>query len=125
MNDEYILLGGGDLQFLNLLSSKIQKDFVTKEVYTANEAFDAFYKIQSKQPKVAVLEMIFPQWDWNGHLIFRLLKKDKRFKDMKTILITDTLDKKAQEIAKDKDIDKVLFKIYNMDYVFEEIKKFI
>ena len=44
---------------------------------------------------------------------------------MKTILITDTLDKKAQEIAKDKDIDKVLFKIYNMDYIFEEIKKFI
>jgi len=125
MNDNYILLGGGDLQFLNLLSDKLQKDFADKEIYTADGAFDAFFKMQVNQPKVAVLEMIFPQWDWDGYLIFRLLKKDKRFKDMKTIIITDTLDKKAQEIAKDSDIDKVLFKIYNMDYIFEEIKKFI
>ncbi|MDP8253415.1 MAG: hypothetical protein P9X27_03340 [Candidatus Kaelpia aquatica] len=125
MNDEYVLLGGGDLQFLNLLSDKIQKDSTAKEVSVVNEAFDAFCKIQSRQPKVVVLEMIFPQWDWDGHLIFKFLKKDKRFKDMKAILITDTLDNKAQEIAKDEDIDKVLFKIYNIDYIFEEIKKFI
>ena len=125
MNDNYILLGGGDLQFLNLLSDKLQKDFADKEIYTADGAFDAFFKMQVNQPKVAVLEMIFPQWDWDGYLIFRLLKKDKRFKDMKTIIITDTLDKKSQEVAKDSDIDKVLFKIYNMDYIFEEIKKFI
>jgi PleD family two-component response regulator len=125
MNDKYILLGGGDLQFLNILSDRLQKNFVDREVYTANEAFDALCKIQENQPKVAVLEMIFPQWDWDGYLIFRFLKKDKRFKDMKTILVTDTLDKKAQEIAKDNDIDKVLFKIYNIDYIFEEIRKFI
>ena len=69
--------------------------------------------------------MIFPQWDWDGFLLFKFLKKDSRFKEMKSILITDTLTENAQEMAKDSDIDKVLYKVYNIDFIFEEIKKII
>ncbi|MDD5614411.1 MAG: hypothetical protein PHQ54_05010 [Candidatus Omnitrophica bacterium] len=125
MNESIIVLGGGDEQFLRLISGKLQDSFGDKEACVSSEAFDTFYKIQTLEPKVAVLELIFPQWDWDGYLIFKLIKKDKRFKNMKTVLITDTLDKKAQEMAKDEDINKVLFKVYNIDYIFEEIKKFI
>ena len=125
MNPKFIILAGSDLQFLNLLSERINKAFPEKEVYTTNEAFDVCHQVQTKMPAVIVLEMIFPQWDWNGYTLFKFFKKDARIKGMKSVLIMDTLNEKAQSIAKDKDINKVLFKIYNMDFIFEEIKKLI
>ncbi len=125
MNPDRIIIGGSDAQFLNLLSEKIKFAFPGKQVYTTNEAFDAWYYIQDQKPGAAVLEMIFSQWDWNGFLLFKFLKKDARFKEMKSVLITDTLNEDAQKMAKDEDINKVLYKVYNIDFIFEEIKKII
>ncbi len=125
MNTDLIVLGGSDLQFLNLLSDKIKTAFPEKNIFTTNEAFEAYYKVGAEIPKLVILEMIFPQWDWDGHMLFKFFKKDVRLKETSSVLIMDTLDENAQRISKDTDINKVLFKIYNIDFILEEIKKFI
>lgn len=125
MNPNLILLGGSDFQLIELLSERIESSYPDKKVFKTYDAFEVCYWVQTQRPNVVILEKVFPQWDWDGYILFKFLKKDVRIKGMKSILIMDTLDEVAQEIMQDKEIDKVLFKIYNLDFIFEEIKKFI
>ena len=125
MNSELLIIGGSDFQFMDLLSQKIKNAFPNKEIYTTHDAFQVYTRVEAKKPYLVILEMVLPQWDWDGYLLFKFLKRDTRFQNLQAVLIMDNLDETAQRIAKDPDINKLLFKIYNLDFIFEEIKKLI
>jgi CheY-like chemotaxis protein len=125
MNKDLVVLGGSDLQFLNLLSARIKEAFPDKEIYTSNDAYDVYYKSYKEHPNLIVLEKIFPQWDWDGYMICKLLKRDSRFMDLKFVLIADRRDKDMESIIEDPSVDKVLFKVDGLDVIFEEIRRLI
>jgi len=125
MNKDLIVLGGSDLQFLNLLSARIKEAFPNKEIYTSNDAYDVYYKSYKEHPAIIILEKIFPQWDWDGYMICKLLKRDSRFTDLKFILIADRRDKDIESIIEDPSVDKILFKVDGLDAIFDEIERLI
>ncbi|RKY36104.1 MAG: hypothetical protein DRP73_03940 [Candidatus Omnitrophota bacterium] len=125
MNVRDIVIGGSDLQFVNILSQNIKKLHPDVEIYSTNDAYDMYILTGEKKPLILISELIFPQWDWDGYLILKLIKKDKRFRDISTFLILDKRENKYEYILQDEDIDKVFFKTDGLDVMLQEIEKII
>jgi len=125
MNVRNIVIGGSDLQFVNILSQNIKNLHPDVEIHSTNDAYDMYILTGEKKPLVLISELIFPQWDWDGYLILKLIKKDKRFSDISTFLILDKRENKYEYILQDEDIDKVVFKTDGLDVVLREIEKII
>jgi len=125
MNVRNIVIGGSDLQFVNILSQNIKNLHPDVEIHSTNDAYDMYILTREKKPLVLISELIFPQWDWDGYLILKLIKKDKRFSDISTFLILDKRENKYEYILQDEDIDKVVFKTDGLDVVLREIEKII
>ena len=125
MNPDSIVLAGSDYQLIKLLSKKIRHAFPHKKIHTTYDAYDVYRSIRTLDPGFVILEEVFPQWDWDGYILAKFFKKDSRYKETKFILIPDTMDNNSKEMQKDSDIAKVLFKIYNIDFIFQEIEKII
>ncbi|HDM08821.1 MAG TPA: hypothetical protein ENF97_01690 [Candidatus Omnitrophica bacterium] len=125
MNVRNIVIGGSDLQFVNILSQNIKNLHPDVEIYSTNDAYDMYILTGEKKPLILISELIFPQWDWDGYLILKLIKKDKRFRDISTFLILDKRENKYEYILQDEDIDKVFFKTDGLDVMLREIEKII
>ena len=125
MNVRDIVIGGSDLQFVNILSQNIKNLHPDVEIYSTNDAYDMYILTGEKKPLILISELIFPQWDWDGYLILKLIKKDKRFRDISTFLILDKRENKYEYILQDEDIDKVFFKTDGLDVMLQEIEKII
>ncbi len=125
MASDYIILAGSDLQFLELLAEKLKALLGQHEIFISHDAFEVYRKIQSRMPVLVLLEMVFPQWDWDGYMLLKFFKRDSALRRMKSVLIADNPDGEMRDIAQDKDIDKVLFKNQDMESILQEIRKMI
>lgn len=125
MNGKNIIVGGSDLQFIDILSQNIKNLNPELEIQTTNDAYEMYLLTWEKKPQILISELIFPQWDWDGYLILKLIKKDSRLSSTPVFLILDKREPRYEYIIQDEEIDKVVFKTDGLDAVLQEIKKMV
>jgi PleD family two-component response regulator len=125
MNVKDIIVGGSDLQFIDILSQNIKNFNPELEIQTTNDAYEMYLLTREKKPEILISELIFPQWDWDGYLILKLIKKDSRLSSIPVFLILDKREPRYEYIIQDEEIDKVVFKTDGLDVILQEIKKMI
>ncbi len=124
MSTRNIIIGGSDIEFLNILSQNIKNTYSDLEVETINDAYYMYVLTREKKPLVLVSELIFPNWDWDGYLVIKLLKKDDRYADIPVVLILDKKDNRFEYIVQDKEIgDNVVFKSDGLESIMGKIKE--
>jgi len=124
MSTKNIIIGGSDIEFLNILSQNIKNIYSDVEIQTTNDAYYMYILIREKKPLVLVSELIFPNWDWDGYLVIKLLKKDNRYADIPVVLILDKKDNRFEYIVQDKEIgNNVVFKSDGLKSIMEKIKE--
>lgn len=124
MNTKNIIIGGSDIEFLNILSQNIKNTYSEVEVQTTNDAYYMYVLTREKKPLVLVSELIFPNWDWDGYLVMKLLKKDNRYADIPVVLILDKNDNRFEYILQDKEIgNNIVFKTDGLGNIMEKIKR--
>ncbi len=124
MSTKNIIIGGSDIEFLNILSQNIKNIYSDVGIQTTNDAYCMYILIREKKPLVLVSELIFPNWDWDGYLVIKLLKKDDRYADIPVVLILDKKDNRFEYILQDKEIgNNVVFKSDGLESIMEKIKE--
>ena len=124
MSTKNIIIGGSDIEFLNILSQNIKNIYSDVEIQTTNDAYYMYILIREKKPLVLVSELIFPNWDWDGYLVIKLLKKDDRYADIPVVLFLDKKDNRFEYIVQDKEIgNNVVFKSDGLKSIMEKIKE--
>jgi PleD family two-component response regulator len=114
-----VFLAGSDIGLINILREKLS--FTDIEVI--NNPIILYRRIKKEKPRFLILESVLPQWDWNGYMISKLVKYDKRLSDIKVILISDKREKDAEQMAKEVKADFHFLKGKPIEKIIEEMKK--
>lgn len=115
-----ILLIEDDLFLIDIYRKKLEENGFSVDV--ASDGDEGLKKLKEKKPDVLLLDIVLPNFD--GWEIIRKVKKEKQFKDLKIIILSN-LGQKA-EVEKGLDLGAVKYLIkahYTPTEVVEEIKK--
>ena len=115
-----ILLIEDDLFLIDIYRKKLEESGFSVDV--ASDGDEGLKKLKEKKPDILLLDIVLPNFD--GWEIIRKVKKEKQFKDLKIIILSN-LGQKA-EVEKGLDLGAVKYLIkahYTPTEVVEEIKK--
>lgn len=115
-----IFLAGSDLGLLEILKKKLD-NFATEIITDATKLYRTI--IKKEKPYCLILESIFPQWDWNGYMIAKLIKYDIRFQNLKLILVVDPKEDDAEVLAHSAKVDLLFFKGEPLEKILDEVRK--
>jgi DNA-binding response OmpR family regulator len=92
------------------------------EVEAAYDGHEGLKKAQSLRPDLIILDIMLPKM--NGFKVCRLLKFDRRYRDIPIVMLTSRAKVSDKEIGEKTGADEYLFKPYNPQKLLELVRKY-
>jgi len=105
---------------------KILKDPLIKEgykVHVANHGLEALQRVKSQQPDLIILDILMPLLD--GFKTARLLKFDKRFRDIPIIVLTSRATEGERRMGEQVGANEYLYKPFRPPQVLSTVKRYL
>ena len=102
---------------------KIRLESIGYETYTAHDGLDGFNLAKREMPDLILLDLMLPSMD--GHKICRLIKFDKRFKNIPVIMLTSRDLEKDCDIAKRNGADAFIVKTTKSKILLDVIRQLL
>ena len=105
---------------------KVLRDPLERAGYEVNVAFhglEALKKVKEQRPDLIILDILMPLLD--GFKVARLLKFDKRFKDIPIIVLTSRATEGERKMGEQVGADEFLFKPFRLPRVLELVQRYL
>ncbi len=105
---------------------KILRDPLEREGYdvsVASHGLEALKRVKEHRPDLIILDILMPLLD--GFKVARLLKFDKRFKDIPIIVLTSRATEGERKMGEQVGANEFLFKPFRPPHVLEVVKRYL
>ena len=105
---------------------KVLRDPLERAGYEVNVAFhglEALKKVKEQRPDLIILDILMPLLD--GFKVARLLKFDKRFKDIPIIVLTSRATEGERKMGEQVGANEFLFKPFRLPRVMELVQRYL
>ncbi len=105
---------------------KVLRDPLERAGYKVNVAFhglEALKKVKEQRPDLIILDILMPLLD--GFKVARLLKFDKRFKDIPIIVLTSRATEGERKMGEQVGANEFLFKPFRLPRVLELVQRYL
>ena len=105
---------------------KILRDPLEKEGYkvrVANHGLEALQHVKNQQPDLIILDILMPLLD--GFKTARLLKFDKRFRDIPIIVLTSRATEGERRMGEQVGANEYLYKPFRPPQVLSTVKRYL
>ena len=99
----------------------VAKDYKVVEASNGEEAIDIVY--EDKDIDLVLLDVMMPRI--NGYKISRLLKFDKKYKDIPILMITARSQEEDKLIGEETGADEYITKPFDLDNVIKTVQKYL
>lgn len=93
------------------------------DVSVASHGLEALKRVKEHPPDLIILDILMPLLD--GFKVARLLKFDKRFKDIPIIVLTSRATEGERKMGEQVGANEFLFKPFRPPYVLEVVKRYL
>lgn len=104
-------------------SLKVRLEAAGYEVLTAGDGQAALDKVRAEQPDLIILDILMPKID--GYEVCRLLKFDKRYKDIPIIMLTAKTQDSDKETGMEVGADEYMGKPFDSQVLLRKIKELL
>ena len=91
--------------------------------YCAYNGEDGLRMAKELAPDLIILDVMMPKI--NGYKISRLLKYDKKYKDIPIIMVTARSQEEDKLIGEESGADEYITKPFDLDYVVQRVNEYI
>ena len=120
MDDTTILIVDDEARMRKLIKDFLsKKDYKTIEAADGEEAIDLFEQNKNKI-NLIILDVMMPKI--NGYKISRLLKYDKKYKDIPIIMVTARSQEEDKLIGEETGADEYITKPFDLDFVVQRVQ---
>jgi len=116
-----ILIIEDNPDFLMLLKERLEMNGY--ETITAQNGLKGLSAVKEKNPDLILLDLMLPEID--GHKLCRMIKFDKRFKEIPVIILTSRDTSDDAELAKKYRADAFIVKTTRKGILLDVIKKLL
>ena len=105
---------------------KILRDPLERAGYDVNVAchgLEALKKVKEKRPDLIILDILMPLLD--GFKVARLLKFDKRFKDIPIIVLTSRATEGERKMGEQVGANEFLYKPFRLPQVLDVVQRYL
>ncbi len=92
-------------------------------VSVANHGLEALKKVKERRPDLIILDILMPFLD--GFKVARLLKFDKRFKDIPIIVLTSRATEGERKMGEQVGADEFLYKPFRLPQVLDVVHRYL
>ena len=92
-------------------------------VNTASHGLEALKKVKEKRPDLIILDILMPLLD--GFKVARLLKFDKRFKDIPIIVLTSRATEGERKMGEQVGANEFLYKPFRLPQVLDVVQRYL
>ena len=89
----------------------------------AYDGMEAMQKVKSENPDLIILDIMLPKM--HGYKVCRLLKFDKRHKEVPVIMLTARAQEEDKRIGKETGADEYMTKPFEMEDLIKLIEKYL
>jgi len=93
------------------------------DVRVASHGLEALQKVKERRPDLIILDILMPLLD--GFKVARLLKFDKRYKDIPIIVLTSRATAGERKIGEQVGADEFLYKPFRLPQVMTVVQKYL
>lgn len=93
------------------------------DVNTASHGLEALKKVKEKRPDLIILDILMPLLD--GFKVARLLKFDKRFKDIPIIVLTSRATEGERKMGEQVGADEFIYKPFRLPQVLDMVQRYL
>jgi CheY-like chemotaxis protein len=116
-----ILVVDDDPLIARLLKEPLEKQGFSVKV--ASHGLEALQTVKDRRPDLIILDILMPMLD--GFKTARLLKFDKRFKDIPIIVLTSRATEGERKIGEQVGANEFLLKPFRLPQVLEVVKRYL
>ncbi|MBN2030876.1 response regulator [bacterium] len=116
-----VLVVDDDPLVVKILRSPLEKEGY--DVSVASHGLEALKCVKEHRPDLIILDILMPLLD--GFKVARLLKFDKRFKDIPIIVLTSRATEGERKMGEQVGANEFLFKPFRPPYVLEVVKRYL
>jgi len=116
-----ILIVDDDPLIIRMLRSNLEKEGYGVKV--ANHGLEALEEVKVRKPNLIILDIMMPLLD--GFKTARILKFDKRFRDIPIIVLTSRATEGERKIGEQVGADEYLFKPFRPPQVLSVVKRYL
>lgn len=120
-NIKTVLIVDDEQDIVETLKFMLEADGIN--CITAHDGEEALNKAKSEEPDLIVLDVMLPKI--NGYKVSRLLKFDKKYKDIPILMVTARTQDEDKLIGKDTGADEYITKPFDLDNVINMVKKYL
>jgi CheY-like chemotaxis protein len=105
---------------------KILREPLLREGYhvrVASHGLEALQEVKSRRPDLIILDILMPMLD--GFKVARLLKFDKRFKDIPIIVLTSRATEGERKMGQQVGADEFLYKPFRFPQVLDVVRRYL
>jgi DNA-binding response OmpR family regulator len=113
-----ILVIEDDKNLVKLLEFNLSK--AGYDVSSAYDGIEGLHKARTEKPDVIILDIMLPKLD--GYKISRLLKGDKKYKDIRILMLTAKTTEKDEELGRGSEADFYMRKPFEIKELLERIE---
>ena len=92
-------------------------------VNVASHGLEALKKVKERKPDLIILDILMPLLD--GFKVARLLKFDKRFKDIPIIVLTSRATEGERKMGEQVGANEFLFKPFRLPQVLDVVQRYL
>jgi CheY-like chemotaxis protein len=119
--DKQILVVDDDPLIARLLKEPLEKAGYSVKV--ASHGLEALQTVKDRRPDLIILDILMPMLD--GFKTARLLKFDKRFKDIPIIVLTSRATEGERKIGEQVGANEFLLKPFRLPQVLEVVRRYL
>ncbi len=116
-----VLVVDDDPLVVKILRSPLEREGY--DVSVASHGLEALKRVKEHRPDLIILDILMPLLD--GFKVARLLKFDKRFKDIPIIVLTSRATEGERKMGEQVGANEFLFKPFRPPYVLEVVKRYL
>ncbi len=116
-----ILIVDDDPLVIKLLQAPLQK--AGYQVKVADQGLKALDMVKKNPPDLILLDILMPMLD--GFKVTRLLKFDKRFKDIPIIVLTSRATEGERKMGEQVGANEFLYKPFRLNQILKVVRKYL
>jgi CheY-like chemotaxis protein len=118
---KHILVVDDDPLVVKILQDSLER--VGYGVRTAFHGLEALQEVKEHPPDLIILDILMPMLD--GFKVARLLKFDKRFKDIPIVVLTSRATEGERKMGKQVGADEFLYKPFRLPEVLNVVGRYL
>jgi CheY-like chemotaxis protein len=116
-----ILIVDDDPLVVKILKEPLER--IGYDVDVASHGLEALKKVKERQPDLIILDILMPLLD--GFKTARLLKFDKRYRDIPIIVLTSRATEGERRMGAEVGANEFLFKPFRIPQVLDVVKRYL